>query len=55
MSSTEEICTLDEKINMAFRTVSDMVSAGTVDDLRREVKITLDIIAKRNILCRSSK
>lgn len=55
MSSTKEICMLDEQISAALRTVNNIASTGTVDDLKREVKYALDLVAKRNLLCKSSK
>lgn len=55
MSSTEEICIIDEQINIAFRVLSENVSSVTVDDLKKEIKTILDLVTKRNMICRASK
>lgn len=55
MSSTEEICIIDEQINIAFRVLNDKVSSVTVDDLKKEIKPILDLVAKRNMICRAGK
>lgn len=55
MSSTEEICIIDEQINVAFRVLSEKVSSVTVDDLKQEIKPILDLVTKRNMVCRASK
>lgn len=55
ISSTEEICIIDEQINIAFRILSKNISSVTVDDLKKEIKMILDLVTKRNIICRASK
>lgn len=55
VSNTSEIQLIDKQIYIAFDSVRDLVSAGTVEDVTREVKRALDLIGKRNSLCKSSK
>lgn len=55
MSSTEEICIIDEQINIAFRLLSEKVTSVTADELKREIKPILDLVIKRNLVCRASK
>lgn len=55
MSSTEEIRVVDEQINIAFRVLSEKVSSATADDLKQEIKPILDLVTKRNMICKASK
>lgn len=55
MSSTDEICMIDKQIFIAVRVLSEKVSVVTVDDLKQEIKPILDLILKRNMICRASK
>lgn len=55
ISSTEEISIIDEKINIAFCALSEKVSSVTVEELKQEIKPILDLVNKRNMLCRASK
>lgn len=55
VSSTDEIRMLDNQINAAVHVVKNVVTTGSVDELKQAVNQTLDLVAERNILCRSSK
>lgn len=55
ISSTEEIRAIDQQITMAFQILRDKLSSETADDLKREIKPILDLVAKRNLVCRAGK
>lgn len=55
MSTSEAIRKLDDQIDTAFKKVCSMTDACSESDLKKEIKPILDLITKRNLLCRSGK
>ena len=55
MCTTEAIKNLDLQIDSAFKSLSTIVDSCSVEDLSKEIKPILDLLAKRNLLCKSSK
>ena len=55
MSTTDAIKNLDLQIDTAFKSLSSIVDSCTAEDLNREIKPILDLLTKRNLLCKSSK
>lgn len=55
MSTTDAIKNLDLQIDAAFKSLSTIVDSCTAEELNREIKPILDLLTKRNLLCKSSK
>ena len=55
MSTSEAIRKLDDQIDTAFKKVCSMTDACSESDLKKEIIPILDLITKRNLLCRSGK
>lgn len=55
MSTSEAIRKLDDQIDAAFKNVCLMAATCSESDLKKEIKPILDLLTKRNLLCRSGK
>lgn len=55
VSTTDKVRSLDVQIDAAFKKIETLVTSCSLEDLNSEIKIVLDLIAKRSLLCKSSK
>lgn len=55
VSSTESIRLVDEEINNLLQKIKDNVTSMSSGDLAKEIEPILELIAKRNMICKSSK
>lgn len=55
VSSTSEICLMDEQINEVYCLVHENVEKESTEALQKNVKKILDLLKKRNTLCKLSK
>lgn len=55
VSSTEEICKMDEQIVSSFGDIYENISLYSIEDLKKKNKLLLDLVKNRNVLCKTTK